>query len=349
MPVFLPLGLACNGMLTASNALKVFLFAVVACGSWRMFLQTRILEYLLKGPALPLGQGWNRVRTASILKQWPGCSKVPPAAGVPRTLRVVTWNLLAPCYHRMNGALEAKHQKHWWNRLEDQLQLLEEMKADIVLLQEWWHGSTTYQERWFQWAASKHMSLFATPRTSNKPDGLAVLLSAELTATNIELSEFSFNDWGDRVVQLLRFEALGFRWLVANTHLTYPHPNSYDPPMRWHQGRKLGDLLGVELHDRLLVVGGDFNGNRLDPAVQNVAKATGGVIHCAEEATHRDHRGNTISCDLFLTDGLSKVDQRLGGFDGCLGKDAHFSSDHRPLLVTLLPESASENSETNTM
>lgn len=270
--------------------------------------------------------------------------RLPEVEGRRRPLRVVTWNLLAPCWNRTSAGLEEGDEPSWRERLQKQLALLEEIDPDVLLLQEWWHASAAYSALWEEWASQHRMSLFSLPRTSSKPDGCAALLAEGLTTGKVTLSAVSFDDWGDRVVQMCRFvDSSACAWLFANTHLTFPHRNDHDPIMRRHQGRKLGEVMAeLKAADPSVrvVLAGDFNGSVVDDAVREVVHLSGLDLHGVEEETHRDHRGGSISCDFVLTSGLQASDVRLAGPAGCLGtKD--FCSDHRPLVVVLEEKAAS--------
>merc|ERR1712217_421767 len=106
------------------------------------------------------------------------------------------------------------------------------------------------------------MSIYISPRTSGKADACASLVARHLGSAKVEFETLSYDDWGDRVLQLLLFEAGGQKWLVSNTHLTYAHANSHDSTMRYNQGRKIGNVLKDLAADRAIVLGGDFNGER---------------------------------------------------------------------------------------
>lgn len=321
-------------------AAKALLGLGAAC-AFRIMVWPRLLEWLLRGPMVPVGRGWNRVTGERVFQIAARHQGEPCPARFERPLRVVTWNLLCPEYHRPQGGKESHDEAAWRLRLEEQLRLLEAVDADVLLLQEWWHASAGYRGRWLHWAAERSFSLFAVPRTGGKSDGVAVLLSPALGVEAAKLDAMSFNDWGDRVLQTLAFEAWGRQWLIANVHLTFPHSNSYDPPMRRHQGRKVAEALLPAGQGRTLILAGDFNGDASDAAVQRIVGGAGLHLHGVGAPTHRDHRGRFSSCDFVLTGpGLRAAGPpHLGGPEDSLDGSSAFCSDHRPLVLELLPDS----------
>lgn len=264
--------------------------------------------------------------------------RLPAVGGRARPVRVVTWNLLAPCWKRTGDGLEEDDEPVWRERLQQQFALLDEIDPDVLLLQEWWHESAAYSALWEEWASQRRMSLSFLPRTSGKPDGCAAFVAESFSAGCVTLDALSFADMGDRVVQMCRVsDGGGCNWLFANTHLTFPHRNDHDPTMRRHQGRKLGEAMAalrVAEPSLRVVLAGDFNGSVTDDAVRAVVDLSGLELHGVEEETHRDHRGGSISCDFVLTTGLRSSEVRLAGQAGCLGTP-DFCSDHRPLVVVL--------------
>eukprot|EP00930_Biecheleria_cincta_P039851 TRINITY_DN27351_c0_g2_i1.p1 TRINITY_DN27351_c0_g2~~TRINITY_DN27351_c0_g2_i1.p1 ORF type:complete len:344 (-),score=26.92 TRINITY_DN27351_c0_g2_i1:368-1399(-) len=298
-------------------------------------------DKVFAGPAVELGEGRNAVKKPPFSQFFchnRGNSDAQPQPEFPQPLRVVTWNLLAPCYKRAQGGHESGDEPAWRERLIQQFRILEELEPDILLLQEWWHDSDAYAQAWFQWAELHGMSVYVSPRTSGKADACTSLVAGRLGVSKVEFKTLSYDDWGDRVLQLLLFEAQGQKWLVSNTHLTYAHTNSHDPPMRFNQGRKIGNALKNLAADRAIVLGGDFNGEQEDPAVRAVTSATGLTLHGIADTTHLDHRNRALSCDFVLTKGFRAAEKKLGGPPGCLDSRNKFCSDHRPLLVALVPD-----------
>ncbi|CAK0878139.1 unnamed protein product [Prorocentrum cordatum] len=203
---------------------------------------------------------------------------------------------------------------------------------------EWWHASPAYVDTWLRWADERRMSLFVSPRTGARPDACAILLAENVGIRDVNFTTLSMDDWGDRVIQVVRFRTVGgTSWAVANTHLSFPHGGELHAAMRRNQGRKLRDvLLSLKVSAEAVVLGGDFNGAPQDPVVQTVAQGAGLALQHVDEATHRDHRGRLISCDFILSHGLRPLGRSLEGPAGCLAQAGHFCSDHRPLLALVL-------------
>eukprot|EP01133_Synstelium_polycarpum_P008436 gene8436-9923_t len=78
----------------------------------------------------------------------------------------------------------------------------------------------------YEKALSPKYAPFYLQRTNHKKDGLAVFVKRDYTIRSRKLIEF--NDQGDRVALLLHVVSpTGAEFLLANTHLTFPH-NSHD-------------------------------------------------------------------------------------------------------------------------
>ena len=85
-------------------------------------------------------------------------------------------------------------------------------------------------------------------------------LAAPSPGAAAAFSAWTFNDWGDRVVQLLRLPiGEGGSLSILNTHLTFPHPSEHDGPMRRQQARKLAEI--VRAIEGGVLCFGDMNGD----------------------------------------------------------------------------------------
>ena len=254
------------------------------------------------------------------------------------TLKLLSWNLLAPCYVR-------PPQHEWLPRTQRQIEFVARSNADIIALQEVWTANEDYLQLWRTFAGEHGFTMSVTPRTNAKPDGCAMLVRQPALAC--EFSAYDYDDWGSRIVQVgkLRLPGLAEPLCVMNTHLTFPHASAHDPPMRRQQGRKLAEL--VRTHTQPLCVVGDFNGALSDPAVQLLTSLGGlrppparpsGEPDGAEWVSHVAHTQAAMACDLVLTRNACRCKEwSLGGSRADLDAGAHgaLGSDHRPVLATI--------------
>jgi len=247
-------------------------------------------------------------------------------------LKLMSWNLLAPCYNRRNSGRESE--ESWRARAAEQMLYAAASDADIIGLQEFWL-ETAHVALWTEWAKEHRYTMHLVPRTDGKRDGCAMLV--RMPSSACRFSAYTFNDWGSRIVQAcdLTLEGIGPLTLLQ-THLTFPHASVHDPVMRRQQARKLIEL--VRERSEPVCVFGDLNGDVDDPAVSELtttgglrsgAPATGWVSHIA-------HTGDLMACDLVLTRGGCHVrDFRVAGTQEALIK-GEMASDHRPIHAVLV-------------
>ena len=143
--------------------------------------------------------------------------------GLGTSLSLLSWNLLAPCYKRpaeLSPCTDA--------RVLAQTAVVRASQADIVNLQEFWLEQD-HVRTWRSFAAEEGFCMLVSPRSGRKRDGCCMLVRRTLLCAAPEVEALSYNDWGDRVVQLvtLRLAREGGRdpltLTVAHTHLTFPH------------------------------------------------------------------------------------------------------------------------------
>eukprot|EP00966_Prymnesium_polylepis_P174671 4042460-Prymnesium_polylepis.1 len=307
---------------------------------------------------------------ASLVVRRPAPSASPLLAG--QTFKLLSWNLLAPPYKRMGGGVrESDRAFDWQARARTQIEYVAEADADIVGLQEFWTDNAAFVGMWREFADLRGYHMFVSPRTRGKADGLCMLVR-DAIALEVDdaaapppsqsppspgdapaFSCWSFNDWGDRVVQLLRLpigptESLA----LLHTHLTFPHPNDHDGPMRRRQAGKMAEAIGA-LRSRGVLVFGDMNGDVEDEAV-DVLQTMGGLEAMAPAGgerwiSHVAHNGAHMACDLLLSRGDCRVpDWSLGFTQDALLANA-MCSDHRPLLARVTLEAEPEVGDEPTM
>ena len=180
------------------------------------------------------------------------------------SLKLLSWNLLAPPYNRRCGQHETLSQSAWRSRALEQISLVAEANADVIGLQEFWVADNNFCGLWRDFADSQGYQMHVVPRVDGKQDGLAMLI--RLPGATCTFSAFTFNDWGSRVLQVAELQVHGQQLVLMQTHLTFPHASAHDPPMRRQQARKIAEY--VRQTDVPLCLFGDLNGDVSDPAVQ---------------------------------------------------------------------------------
>ena len=118
-------------------------------------------------------------------------------AGVGKALSMMSWNLLAPCYKR---PLESSSVAD--ARILAQTAVVRASQADIVNLQEFWLEEG-HLGKWRSVAAEEGYCMLVSPRSGGKRDGCCMLVRRTLLCAAPEVEALSYNDWGDRVVQLV--------------------------------------------------------------------------------------------------------------------------------------------------
>lgn len=180
------------------------------------------------GPALPLPAESTVVTTPRKGERRRGAR-----LGFGQQLVLLSWNLLAPPYKRMGGGVrEAELSDTWHARVLSQIEYVRSVEPDIVSLQEFWCAEPGFVAMWASFCEEEGYHMLTTQRTSGKADGLCVLVREHI---ELELgvgvhASFSFNDWGDRIVQVVRIPVDDEFLAVINTHLTFPHANNHDGP-----------------------------------------------------------------------------------------------------------------------
>ena len=202
-------------------------------------------------------------------KDAPGATDAPDAPSVPSErpsdvdtlfrLRLMSYNLLCPCYrngyHGLNrpplsfdSPIETPAE--WGARTARQIKEIVAAKPDVVGLQEFYHADPQFRAQWEAFADGHGYAMVVTPRTGGRPDGCCLLVRVGSGIKVIQVEAFGFADWGERVCQVVTATLPGSDGAMVtliNTHLNFPHENDHDPPMRFHQGRKLGQLAATRV------------------------------------------------------------------------------------------------------
>jgi len=260
------------------------------------------------------------------------CREKTVHLNVTKELRLLSWNLLAPPYNRSKKSNEA-----WRARTVAQIELVGSSNADVIGLQEFWVQNEEYLSLWKTFAAKRGYSMFVSPRTGNKADGCCMLVRLR----EASLETFSYNDWGDRIVQVVKGIFGEDNVVLIQTHLTFPHYTADVAPMRWHQGKKLGEFIGNFTSSTNIILFGDLNSlhGAADPAVQNIITFGELEDHGPKGVvSHLSHRGDKMESDLVLTSGCRLIRSWFGETEKELVMK-QLLSDHRSCHAVLSFES----------
>lgn len=220
---------------------------------------------LRKGPPKP-----HRQAAAATIEA-PTISKAEPAQSARLTahdasfevvdgklpLRIVSFNILAPCYHRLKveGAerqdaetectvtgnrddaevfFESLDEPRYVERNRQIIDILEATKADVILLQEFWVANERLKAMYLDRLGSEFefIGLQRTSGLRKKQDGLACFVRKHKVIIQ-DSRDIVFNDCGVRVAKMLLLSLVPKdpslppqQLIVVNTHLLYPHDNA---------------------------------------------------------------------------------------------------------------------------
>ncbi|KAJ3436030.1 hypothetical protein M0812_18073 [Anaeramoeba flamelloides] len=222
-------------------------------------------------------------------------------------LSVATFNILAPCYKRINFSLEKKFEDLYVERAKDTFKYINTLECDVICLQEVW-----FSEKYLNLLSSffeNEYVIAKKKRTRSKSDGVVILVKKS-TFTILEEKFLEFGLAGNRVALLIKIksnEQPEHRIVIANTHLTFPH-HTYDVNMRLTQIQKLQNWVkNYNQEEHLpIIIAGDLNGvnDNVYNYMTKKAKYTSSFKKCRERearVTHFTHRKESVGVDfLFL-------------------------------------------------
>ncbi|KAL9435380.1 hypothetical protein AB3S75_021619 [Citrus x aurantiifolia] len=238
-----------------------------------------------------------------------------------------TFNILAPIYKRLdhqNQSLrESDVRDSWFNRNQTILDWLICERSSVICLQEFWVGNEElvlmYQER----LGNAGYNTFSLARTNNRGDGLLTALHRDYFNV-LNYRELLFNDFGDRVAQLVHVESVvpffqnqrggQQEILIVNTHLLFPHDSSLSV-VRLHQVYKILQYLELyqtenKLNHIPIILCGDWNGSKRGHVYKFLRSQgfvssydiahqyTDGDADAHKWVSHRNHRGNICGVDF---------------------------------------------------
>ncbi|PWA70536.1 endonuclease/exonuclease/phosphatase, EF-hand domain pair [Artemisia annua] len=252
-----------------------------------------------------------------------------------------TFNILAPIYKRLihedHACRESEIKAFWLARNQRILDLLlspsssssssssshnnnNNNNSSIICLQEFWVGNEELVNLYHTRLAAAGYIIFNLARTNNRGDGLLTAVHKDYFQV-IDHRDFLFNDFGDRVAQLLHVQLippftnnnnLSQQILIVNTHLLFPHDSS----MCLERLRQVYKILqSVEAYQKEnnltplpIILCGDWNGSKRGH-VYKFLRSQGFVssydtAHHYTDAdahkwvSHRNHRGNICGVDF---------------------------------------------------
>ena len=187
-----------------------------------------------------------------------------PTAVDETTFKVVSFNILAPCYNKISGGergsgtgavMEAEFKDKYMARNQAICDQLLQSKADIICLQEYWSGSEELRDLYkgiLCGPKGAGYTFTEQRRTSHwriRDDGLACFIKDERIIVQ-DTRAILFHDCGDRVAQMLLLSLRpspnspkntpAQQFICVNTHLLFPH-NEYSTKIRL---RELAKILG---------------------------------------------------------------------------------------------------------
>eukprot|EP01118_Nematostelium_gracile_P011744 TRINITY_DN4219_c0_g2_i1.p1 TRINITY_DN4219_c0_g2~~TRINITY_DN4219_c0_g2_i1.p1 ORF type:complete len:226 (-),score=26.33 TRINITY_DN4219_c0_g2_i1:59-736(-) len=142
-------------------------------------------------------------------------------------LRLLTFNILAPCYHHTDlTGLESRSKDLYIPRNKKIIDFLLASEVDIICLQEFWFEGEL-KNLYTTSLSSKYPQSVFLRRSGRKKDGCAIFFTPRISVTEVIEGGIIQDDIGDRVASLVECEIDGKRFLLTNAHLTFPH-NHYD-------------------------------------------------------------------------------------------------------------------------
>ncbi|KAF0695425.1 Aste57867_13774 [Aphanomyces stellatus] len=241
-------------------------------------------------------------------------------------LKVLSFNLLAPCYFRHGGRLEATDARQYMGRLGALVEPLKREHCSIMCLQELWFEESymrTFQSHF------PDFSCYASKRPGLKEDGLAIFIDhSQLTIHNFR--QLDFDKAGERVAMLMHLSFVPSAlpshthsfmersFLLVNTHLTFPH-SDINRIMRMSQiETMIRAIHEYQEKERLeqcpVIMCGDFN-DIYDP-VHNLVLGHGfqsvfSEVHGREaKITHCNHNNSEVGVDFIFCTNPSATERR---------------------------------------
>ncbi|CAA7403732.1 unnamed protein product [Spirodela intermedia] len=262
-----------------------------------------------------------------------GCGGCGPAvktsaANAEYSVSCTTFNILAPIYKRLDkedqSRRESQYKAYWLSRNRRILDRLLGEKSSIICLQEVWVGNEELVGLYEKTLDDAGYVSFKLARTNNRGDGLMTALHRDCFRV-LNYRELLFNDFGDRVAQLLHVESVFPFWqsrhrniqqevLIVNTHLLFPHDYRLCF-VRLHQVYKILQYVESyqkerELNPMPIILCGDWNGSKRGrvykflrsqgfvSSYDTAHQYTDSDADAHKWVSHRNHRGNICGVDF---------------------------------------------------
>ncbi|XP_050385291.1 uncharacterized calcium-binding protein At1g02270-like [Argentina anserina] len=241
-------------------------------------------------------------------------------------LSCTTFNILAPIYKRLDqqnqGLRESQFSSFWMTRNQKILDWLLYESSAIICLQEFWVGNEEFVNMYLKRLGDAGYGTFKLARTNDRGDGLLTAVRSDCFRV-LNYRELHFNDFGDRVAQLLHVQLtaplsqvqrgnLQQEILIVNTHLLFPHDSSLCI-VRLHQVYKILQFVETyqnenKLNHMPIILCGDWNGSKrghvykflrsqgFESTYDTAHQYTDNDAH--KWVSHRNHRGNICGVDF---------------------------------------------------
>ncbi|KAM5555840.1 putative calcium-binding protein [Rosa sericea] len=250
----------------------------------------------------------------------------PETRAGPGLISCTTFNILAPIYKRLDqqnqGLRESQFSSFWVTRNQKILDWLLYESSAIICLQEFWVGNEEFVNMYLKRLGDAGYSTFKLARTNDRGDGLLTAVRSDCFRV-LNYRELHFNDFGDRVAQLLHVQLtapfsqiqrgnLQQEILIVNTHLLFPHDSSLCI-VRLHQVYKILQFVEAyqnenKLNHMPIILCGDWNGSKrghvykflrsqgFESTYDTAHQYTDNDAH--KWVSHRNHRGNICGVDF---------------------------------------------------
>ncbi|RCV43215.1 hypothetical protein SETIT_9G277200v2 [Setaria italica] len=244
-----------------------------------------------------------------------------------RCVSCTTFNILAPIYKRMDSenCRESQYRAYWFSRNEKIIDRLLADSSSIICLQEVWLGNDELVDMYQKRLGDANYTLFKLARTNNRGDGLLTAVHSSYFNV-LNYRELLFNDFGDRVAQLLHVESampvlqnrstrcVQQQSLIVNTHLLFPHDHSLSV-VRLRQVYKILQYIEAYQEENKLgpmpiILCGDWNGSKRGQVYKflrsqgfvssydTAHQYSDGEEDAHKWVSHRNHRGNICGVDF---------------------------------------------------
>ncbi|XP_009401734.2 uncharacterized calcium-binding protein At1g02270 isoform X2 [Musa acuminata AAA Group] len=266
-------------------------------------------------------------RTSSIKKKRRGMGHSSTVRS-DRCVTCTTFNILAPIYKRISeedqSCRESQYRAYWLTRNKRIIDKLLGDRSSIICLQEVWLGNDELVNMYEKQLGDAGYVSFKLARTNNRGDGLLTAVHRDYFRI-LNHRELLFNDFGDRVAQLLDVESVVPFWhgqnssirqqlLIVNTHLLFPHDSTLCI-VRLQQVYKILQYIETyqkehNLEPMPVILCGDWNGSKRGhvykflrsqgfiSSYDTVHQYTDSDADAHKWISHRNHRGNICGVDF---------------------------------------------------